>query len=717
MNIPIVFAINDKYVKQLTTTITSILENSNNNNTYEFHIMNYDISEVNKNIIISYVSKYKNSRINFIDMNSILANLNLEQFMSRRDNYKYISIETYFRFFIPEIFKNYDKVIYLDADLIVLRDIADLFAEKIDEYYCAAVVDKFMENSLKSDANKTSQYKHLSYRQYFKTILNKKNDLYFNAGVLLLNVKKLIEDNISDKLWNFVKEKSPLEFQDQDALNSICEEKVKYIDIKWNILKRKNDNVTSAFIYHFIGPEKPWGNDKSSYKYNYSYINEWWHLYKKTPYFNNSDLRILNMIKRKTQFAKLQTFMQSIFSLNNDGDFKILKILGFEFKFRRKPKKIKVGLIIDEFFGGAGTAYGGYGFLARKYVAKYIPNEDIEIDVLLGRGSKNKFFAKKYHEDDVDLYYLPKRKFASELWLKKQKYDIYLSIELTTNWILKCDKDARKKLILWIQDPRPKSAWDNVIDTMQSIKDPCFYNQKVYDIAHNWAIKNRVKFISQGYSLNPLAMELYNLPAETPIQYLPNPIDIDFEFEFDITKKKKQIIFLGRLEAQKRAWLFCEIAKKMPEYEFYVLGQYFRHKEDNKRMLEKYENDNIPNLHFVGHIDGDKKQNLIKESRILLSTAIWEGIPISWLEALSYGTVLVSDLERESLAEQFGIFVGTVPGDGFDGIDKFIPAIREIMENDEFYSNKAVQAIEYVRNTHNIKRFVNDMREVIIKEV
>lgn len=339
MNIPIVFAINDKYVKQLTTTITSILENSNNNNTYEFHIMNYDISEVNKNIIISYVSKYKNSRINFIDMNSILANLNLEQFMSRRDNYKYISIETYFRFFIPEIFKNYDKVIYLDADLIVLRDIADLFAEKIDEYYCAAVVDKFMENSLKSDANKTSQYKHLSYRQYFKTILNKKNDLYFNAGVLLLNVKKLIEDNISDKLWNFVKEKSPLEFQDQDALNSICEEKVKYIDIKWNILKRKNDNVTSAFIYHFIGPEKPWGNDKSSYKYNYSYINEWWHLYKKTPYFNNSDLRILNMIKRKTQFAKLQTFMQSIFSLNNDGDFKILKILGFEFKFRRKPKK------------------------------------------------------------------------------------------------------------------------------------------------------------------------------------------------------------------------------------------------------------------------------------------------------------------------------------------------------------------------------------------
>ena len=50
-----------------------------------------------------------------------------------------------------------------------------------------------------------------------------------------------------------------------------------------------------------------------------------------------------------------------------------------------KSKKIRVALLIDEFFGGAGTAYGGYGFLARKFIAKYIPDEDIEIDVLLGK--------------------------------------------------------------------------------------------------------------------------------------------------------------------------------------------------------------------------------------------------------------------------------------------------------------------------------------------
>ena len=45
-------------------------------------------------------------------------------------------------------------------------------------------------------------------------------------------------------------------------------------------------------------------------------------------------------------------------------------------------KKIKIGLIIDEFFGAVGTAYGGYGFLARRNIEKYLPNQDFQVDEL-----------------------------------------------------------------------------------------------------------------------------------------------------------------------------------------------------------------------------------------------------------------------------------------------------------------------------------------------
>jgi glycosyltransferase involved in cell wall biosynthesis len=373
-------------------------------------------------------------------------------------------------------------------------------------------------------------------------------------------------------------------------------------------------------------------------------------------------------------------------------------------------------LVVDEFFGGAGTAFGGYGCLARKYIAKYIHGDDIKIDVLLGKSKKYKMRSRKYRVDNVDLYKLPHRKLWRRLWLWFKNYDAYLSIELTYPDVLDSEPRKNKKLILWMHDPRPKTVW-NWIETMQSIKDPCFYNQKSCDAVHRWNAEKRVKFISQGYSLNPLGIELYNLPADTPIQYLPNPVETDADFVFDVTKKKKQIIFLARVEAQKRAWLFCEIAKQMPEYEFLVMGRLFRHREDNERMLSPYVNGGIKNLHFLGHVDGEEKKKIMRESRLLVSTSIWEGIPISWLEALSFGILLVTDLERENLASRFGEFVGEIPGDGFDGVEKFIPAIKKLMTDGVLYEKTARAAIEYIAKTHSVSRFVRDIKDVIYQEV
>ncbi len=373
----------------------------------------------------------------------------------------------------------------------------------------------------------------------------------------------------------------------------------------------------------------------------------------------------------------------------------------------------KVALLIDEFFGAAGTAFGGYGLLARNYIAKYIPGDSFSVDVLLDMKGEGGVEEEKV--DGVSVFKLPSDKSFVRDWLAKKDYDVFFSIELT--WpsyeILDCLADIDKKLVLWIQDPRPKSAWDGVIDTMQSIKDPSFFFQPVYDLVRRMTEQGRVEYISQGYTLNPLALELYNIPTSTPIRYVPNPINIDEGYEFDINRKKRQVIFLGRLEAQKRAWLFCEVAKRMPEYDFFVLGRMFRHMEDNERMLAPYMKGDIPNLHFLGHVDGEKKEKLIRESRLLLNTSIWEGIPISWLECLQYGTPVVSCIDNERLASRFGAYVGNINGDGFDSVDLFVPEIRKLMEDDELYAKKAAAAIKYVRETHNIGRFRKDVRSVL----
>lgn len=378
-----------------------------------------------------------------------------------------------------------------------------------------------------------------------------------------------------------------------------------------------------------------------------------------------------------------------------------------------KKTKIKVALIVDEYFGAVDTAFGGYGFLARRYIAKYLPNSEIEIEVLIGKGKYN-FKSENYIVDGIKVYKLPRRKWFASRWLSKKDYTLYLSIELTYSYILECEKNINKKLVLWIQDPRPQYEWDE-INTVKLFPEPSYYNQKIYDLVNQWYKNGRVKFISQGYFLNEKAIDLYNLDKDIQIEYLPNPIDIDPNFVYDSRVKENIIIFLGRIESVKRGWLFCEIAKQLPKYQFYVLGKTFRDDGKNSEIMNKYMD--VPNLHFVGHVDGEEKIAFLKRAKILINISIHEALPISFLEALSYGTVLVSNRNPENLTGKFGIHVGDVLGDGFDKVELYSNAVRQLMLNDSLRNELAVQAIEYVKKIHNVEDFVNNTRSIISQEV
>lgn len=126
---------------------------------------------------------------------------------------------------------------------------------------------------------------------------------------------------------------------------------------------------------------------------------------------------------------------------------------------------------------------------------------------------------------------------------------------------------------------------------------------------------------------------------------------------------------------------------------------------------------NIPNLHFVGHVEGEKKAQLIKDAKILVNTSIHEALPISFLEALSYGTLLVSCRDPDELTSQFGVFTGTVIGDGFDKVDLFVDGIRHLMENEPLRQELAIKAVNYIKANHSIEDFQKNMQEIIFKLV
>ncbi|MGL5057959.1 MAG: hypothetical protein ACRC6A_11440, partial [Fusobacteriaceae bacterium] len=134
-------------------------------------------------------------------------------------------------------------------------------------------------------------------------------------------------------------------------------------------------------------------------------------------------------------------------------------------------KKIKVGLLVEEFYDKDLGGYGGYGILAREYIAKYIPNSEIEIEVIIGSSSKKEI--KKIQRDGINIHYLPKNcssKFDIDFiylnmvknFFKEQDFDIYLSIEMSKIAYEVMKREINKKLILWVQDPRPIYDWEEI---------------------------------------------------------------------------------------------------------------------------------------------------------------------------------------------------------------------------------------------------------------
>ena len=255
-----------------------------------------------------------------------------------------------------------------------------------------------------------------------------------------------------------------------------------------------------------------------------------------------------------------------------------------------------------------------------------------------------------------------------------------------------------------------------LIQKMKWIREPCFFNAFLNNSVTKAHKRGQVRFVSQGESLNNYARDLYALSDDVPIECIPNPVPFETDFDVNSCHKDNLIIFIGRLESQKRAWLFCEVARRMPELQFVVIGKVYRRSEENRSVLDPYIDGKVPNLSFAGHLDGQAKHDYLKRAKILLNTSIWEGIPVSFLEALAVGTLIVSNVNPDNLVERFGVYVGEVGGDGFDGVDLFVSAIQGLMQNEERRRGLARSSVAYIRRRHSIETFRKCMHEVLTEE-
>ncbi len=260
--IPIVFAIDENYAPYLCVTLQSILDNASRKNFYKIHILHHNLRQEDKEIIDRF--QKSNCSITYIDVKNQL--MQLGDALPLRD---YFTKTTYYRLFTQTLCPQYDKILYLDSDLVALKDVAELYDHDLGDNLVGAVVEDVMQNF---DV----------FGSFVEKSLGIRREKYFNAGVLLMNLKKFREEDILMQFYGMLKKYTFPVTQDQDYLNVLCKDKVLYIDSVWNRAPIPGTEIAynELKLVHYKMSWKPW-------KYpDVMYGEHFWHYAGKVPYYS-----------------------------------------------------------------------------------------------------------------------------------------------------------------------------------------------------------------------------------------------------------------------------------------------------------------------------------------------------------------------------------------------------------------------------------------------
>jgi lipopolysaccharide biosynthesis glycosyltransferase len=284
--IPIVLSANEAFVPYMAVTLRSLLNNSNSKRKYHFIILERDFSDKTKDLMRDLVSNFSHCVIDFVNTANVLneiANVSL---------YAYLSIDTFSRLFIPYWFDKYERVIYLDSDIVVKADIAELYDTDISNFCLGAAVDQVAGDFLKIK-------KHTWFIWASPVFMLLDNwHRYFNAGVLIFDTQQFKVKIPPQYLFRFTIyfiNRYAMHFGDQEVLNLLIKDDYYVLPPEWNYQwnrpsKKKGPELLPAEpgtkIIHFTTSLKPWKDDLQIG--NNIDVLEWRKLAESVPLFGDN---------------------------------------------------------------------------------------------------------------------------------------------------------------------------------------------------------------------------------------------------------------------------------------------------------------------------------------------------------------------------------------------------------------------------------------------
>lgn len=330
MKLNIVINTDDKYLQHAMAMLCSLYEN-NRYHQIILHVLCKNLSDTAKNQINALSAKYDNQVLYYsVDEGKLLG----VQFRKNRP----LSMAAYYRLLLSSVLpQELEKVLYLDCDMIVLRDIQEIFGIELDGYALAATLDTF------------------PYSQQHRLQLHMEvGERVFCSGIMMVNLKYWREHNVEPGLLEYAKRhREEVYLHDQDVLNY-------YFKKKWFLLPPKW-NHTAGTLRCACHPEYmkfdrlEYAQAPMIYHYASVGIKPWYAV--PTP---EKDLYVY--------YLNMSGFQNAHFDEKPLGTRVRLTILTYKYKIKKKIQKVLIACPLTVNWGGVKSsnqtaAYGTYGTL------------------------------------------------------------------------------------------------------------------------------------------------------------------------------------------------------------------------------------------------------------------------------------------------------------------------------------------------------------------
>jgi len=320
---------------------------------------------------------------------------------------------------------------------------------------------------------------------------------------------------------------------------------------------------------------------------------------------------------------------------------------------------MKINIISTEFYEWG--VYGGFGMFTRK-LGKELVKRGIEVEAFMPKFSNLQKTPGEYELiDGVQVKTLPRvRHKPFNLKMYKTDADIIHSECNPLDTYLTFFENPKTPKIITFQDIRtPKDldmlrACDKGKLVGEAMTDaPKKYWYRVWysfvEGLYKIAIRHADYITTQTELLVPKVKKMYDL-RQHPF-WLPNFIDVPTQLSFSKKYSVPSVAWLARTDPIKHPELCLEVASVNPEVQFYVMGHsHWPHYDDY--LIQKYKD--AKNIHWIGMVNEEQKNEALSKCWVLMNTSYYEALPITFLEAMSYGCSIVSTQNPDRYTEKFG---------------------------------------------------------------